>query len=283
MSDENTYVIADSETELARLQLQGSLLDEAVPLFPQLFQPEEHPHAKILDLGCGPGTWITQVAHKHPSFQVTAIDVNPRMVAYARATAEVQELEVEFSVMDILQPFTFEDETFDLVNLRFGAGFIPRAKAPAVFQECWRVLQPGGVMRNIESVHTSMPTSSPHPHALARFIFQALYMAGMTYNREEISLSAGTARIFQDIGFHPIDLAPAVLDISAGAMFHDAMYDDMRIGATLLKPFVVDQMHMCSSEDFDTSLKEVERLWQDPRFSAHWYVCSVSGMKPGVR
>lgn len=280
MNENNTYVIRDSETELARLQLQGMLLDEVLPMFPSLFQPEQHPHASVLELGFGPGGWMFQVAQAYPEYEVVGIDINPRMVAYARAQADVQELDVQFHEMDILQPLDFADGSFDLVNLRLGAGFLPVAKAPAVYQECWRILRPGGVLRNIEPVHASMPSASPSTLALQNFIFRALYTAGLTYNPSEMSLSAGTARILRDIGFHPIELVPHVLDISAGTALHSMMFDDMRVGTTLLKPFVVDQMHMCSAEEFDRFTQETERIWKDPRFCAHWYLCSVCGMKP---
>ncbi|MGH2479922.1 MAG: class I SAM-dependent methyltransferase [Ktedonobacteraceae bacterium] len=280
MDENNTYVIRDSETELARLQLQGSLFDEVLPMFPHLFQPDQHSRASILDLGFGPGGWVLQVAQAYPEYKIVGIDVNPRMVAYAQAQANVQELDVQFREMDLLHPFNFADGSFDLVNLRLGAGFLPVAKAPAVYQECWRVLKPGGVIRNIEHVHMSMPYASSSPLALASFIFQALYTAGLTYNASEMCLSAGTARVFQDIGFHPIELVPHILDISAGTVLHSSMFDDMRIGTMLLKPFVVDQMHMCSAEEFDHFFQDTERIWKDPRFCAHWYLCSVCGVKP---
>lgn len=277
MSEENTYVISDTETELARLQLQGNLLDESLPLFPRLFEPEEHPRAKILDLGCGPGSWVTQVAHLHSTFEVTGVDVNPRMVAYARATAEVQELDVQFHVMDILQPLDFADDTFDLVNLRFGAGFIPVTRAPDVFRECWRVLKPGGVIRNIESVHTSMPSASLHQ--MAHYIFQALHMVGLTYNPFEMSLSAETARLFQDIGFCSVEQQPHILDMSFGASLYQPMREDMLISTTLLKPFLVEATRVVTHEEFDRLAEEDRKVWGDPRFCAHWYVCSVCGMK----
>ncbi len=280
MDENNTYVIHDSETELARLQLQGSLFDEVLPMLPQIFQPDQHPQARILDLGFGPGGWMFQVAQAYPEYEVVGIDINPRMVAYAQAQANVQELDVQFREMDLLRPFDFADGSFDLVNLRLGAGFLPVAKAPAVYQECWRVLKPGGIVRNIECIHTSMPTASSSSLALQSFIFRALYTAGLTYNPSEMSLSAGTARIFQDIGFRPIDLTPHVLDISTGSVLHAMMLEDSRVGTLLLKPFVVERMHMCSAEEFDHLVQGAEQIWKDPQFCAHWYLCSVCGVKP---
>ncbi|MGH2479801.1 MAG: hypothetical protein ACRDHW_09120, partial [Ktedonobacteraceae bacterium] len=116
--------------------------------------------------------------------------------------------------------------------------------------------------------------------ALASYIFQALFAAGLTHNPSEMSLSAGTAHILQDIGFHPIDLTPYVVDISAGTPAHSIMFEDMKVGTALLKPFVVDRMHQCTDAEFDHYSQEAERIWQDPQFSAHWYLCAVCVVKP---
>ncbi len=277
MDNDNTYVIHDSETELARLQLQGALFDESIRLVPALFNTDLHPHARVLDLGCGPGGWAIQVAETYPEWEVIGIDVNSRMIDYANAQTEVLDLDVQFRVMDILQPLDFADASFDLVNLRFGAGFIPVAKAPAVFAECWRVLRPGGVLCNTESVHTSAPY--PSIHQMARHIFSALHRAGLTPTGFEMSLSAETAHLFRKAGFAPVEMVPYVLDMSAGAPLHYSMRDDLLITTTLLKPFLVDTMQICSTEEFDRLVEEERQVWADPHFCAHWYVCSVIGLK----
>ncbi len=278
MDNDNTYVIHDNETELARLQLQGALCDESMRLVPELFDAGLHPHAHVLDMGCGPGGWAIQVTGTYPEWKVTGVDVNPRMINYAHAQTEVLDLDVQFRVMDILQPLDFADASFDLVNLRFGAGFIPVAKAPAVFAECWRVLRPGGVLCNTESVHTSAPYAALHQ--MARHVFQAFHTAGLTYSPFEMSLSAETARLFREIGFAPVEMAPYVLDMSAGAPLYHSMREDLLISMTQLKPFLVDTMHICSTEEFDRLVEEERQMYADPHFCAHWYVCSVVGVKP---
>ena len=281
MSEENTYVLPDSELELARIQLQGTLLDEVLPLMPQLFQAEQRLHARVLDLACGPGSWVLDVGRAYPAFEVIGIDVNPRMISYARAQAEVLQSDVEFAVMDILQPLDFADGSFDLVNLRLGAGFLPRARAAAVLQECWRVLKPGGVFRNTEPAHISAP-SRPYQQMLA-WISDALFRAGMTSTPYTMAVSAETAHLLREIGFQPIDLTPHVVDMSAGSTLHHTMYDDTRVTIALLKPLLVERLHICDASEFERVASEMDQAWNDAGFSAHWYLSSVCGMKPGTK
>src|ERR1700681_1078545 len=37
----------------------------------------------VLDLACGPGEWVMQVATEHPNWRVTGVDKSKRMIAYA--------------------------------------------------------------------------------------------------------------------------------------------------------------------------------------------------------
>src|SRR5207249_9393336 len=73
----------------------------------------------ILDLGCGPGQWVRDVAYEYPKIEVTGIDISDIMIEYARAHARVQGLDnAHFQVMDITKPLEFGDNSFDLVNGR---------------------------------------------------------------------------------------------------------------------------------------------------------------------
>src|SRR5579884_1065663 len=46
----------------------------------------------VLDLGCGPGGWVLDVAFEHPDVEVAGVDISRTMVDYANARARSQEL-----------------------------------------------------------------------------------------------------------------------------------------------------------------------------------------------
>lgn len=278
---ENTYFIDENdERELARLQVQDNLFNEILDILPAQFKPEGHTRVGVLDLGCGPGGWALQVAQSYPEFSVMGVDVSPQMVEYARAQAEARELAVQFRIMDILKPWDFPDHYFDLVNMRFGTGFVPVAKSISLYQECWRVLRPGGILRITESVHMSTPLSQA-TQQLAILVFAAMHKAGLTYSPYEPSTIPVMAARLKEIGFTHMTLTPAVLDVSYGAPLHRSIREDLRVSNNLLRPFLLG-MGNSSVEELDELLEKQYQEWGQSDFCGHWHVCSLSATREGL-
>src|SRR5207237_9554655 len=102
----------------------------------------------ILDIACGPGAWVLEVAYSYPHIHVVGGDISRTMINYARTQASVQGLtNADFYVMDVLKRLDFPDNSFDLVTARFLVGFMPQKACPSILQECRRILRPGGVLR----------------------------------------------------------------------------------------------------------------------------------------
>jgi SAM-dependent methyltransferase len=55
---------------------------------------------RVIDLGCGPGLYVNQLARS--GARVTGIDFSPRSIAYARAGAEREGLDVDYRLGDYL-------------------------------------------------------------------------------------------------------------------------------------------------------------------------------------
>ncbi|HEY7419150.1 MAG TPA: class I SAM-dependent methyltransferase [Ktedonobacteraceae bacterium] len=150
----NTYVMGDSELELLRLQQQAEIFTYCEGgLFPERESVEGI--ARVLDLGCGSGDWIIGIARDYPGIEVTGVDVNDRSLEYGRARAQRMGLpNVHFEKMDILQPFTYSEPAFDVVNGRFLQGVLRKELWPEFIKECLRVLRPGGEIRLTEGTLT---------------------------------------------------------------------------------------------------------------------------------
>jgi len=99
----------------------------------------------ILDVACGPGGWVLDVARTYPQVQVTGFDISVLMIEYARAQVLTLELKhASFRVMDALRPLDFPDESFDLVNARSIFAFVPAQAWPGILKELLRITRPGG-------------------------------------------------------------------------------------------------------------------------------------------
>src|SRR5438094_299726 len=116
----------DSGVEIARLinldRMTTTAMGGVFAGLPETDLPQLH---NVLDLGCGPGSWVLDVAFAYPGCEVAGVDICQTMIEYAWARAHTQLLSnASFGVMDITQPLDFSDNTFDLVSARFLAGVL---------------------------------------------------------------------------------------------------------------------------------------------------------------
>jgi len=87
--EHNTYLMnIESETELARLQLQEGLFNNIIDTFPSQFVPGAG--KSILDLACGPAGWLLNIIQAHPEMSGTGVDLSAQMIRYARARAQAR-------------------------------------------------------------------------------------------------------------------------------------------------------------------------------------------------
>ncbi|GCE20642.1 hypothetical protein KDK_44420 [Dictyobacter kobayashii] len=106
----------------------------------------------MLDIACGPGGWALDLAFARPDMEVIGIDISQTMITYATASANSQDLRnISFDVMDTTQRLDFPDHSFDLVNGRLLSSFLRKDAWVGLFQECKRILRPGGVLRITET------------------------------------------------------------------------------------------------------------------------------------
>ena len=100
--------------------------------------------ARLLDVGCGPGTITAGLAARVPAGHVTAIDRAADVLDSARAEAERQGLaNVTFETGDVYQ-LAFGDGTFDVVHAH---QVLQHLSDPvAALAEMRRVCRPGGLV-----------------------------------------------------------------------------------------------------------------------------------------
>jgi SAM-dependent methyltransferase len=106
--------------------------------------PRLAPDARVLDVGCGPGTITADLAARVPGGDVTAIDAAADVLAQARQEAERRGLDnVRFDTGDVYR-LDFADGTFDVVHAH---QVLQHLTDPvAALREMRRVCRPGGLV-----------------------------------------------------------------------------------------------------------------------------------------
>ena len=86
-------------------------------LFDQHVRPRLSPEPLVVDLGCGPGLFLRDVAQRVPGAKLHGFDLTQAMIDYARAL-DFGASTAAFEVLDIVeQPLPFADGSVDLMGL----------------------------------------------------------------------------------------------------------------------------------------------------------------------
>jgi SAM-dependent methyltransferase len=278
----NTYFLdPESPTELARLINLDRVTTQAMggPLS-GLTEQEIAGLRNVLDLGCGPGGWVLDVAFEHPEIEVAGVDISRPMIDYANARARSQELtNASFGVMDIRQPLDFADGAFDLVNARLLVAVLLREDWASLLLECKRLLRPGGIVRLTEMVDPGASTSQ----AFDRIIFltaQAFARRGYGYSPSgnTVDMTPVMPTLLRRAGFTDVRAQAHLLEFSAGTPGWADFFRNSEVWTAQVQPFLVN-MGVVKAEEFRLLHQQMVAEMQQPAFCGMWHFVTVRGTR----
>lgn len=133
--------------EIAQARLRNSFLDIL-----GAYLPDAVDH--VLDIGCSVG--ISTIAlHRYlqqrqpASIQTVGLDLSPYMLAVAKVRDDRSEIYQWLHGKAEATPFT--DDSFDVVTLQFVLHELPHQATRDIFQECLRILRPGGCLAIVDN------------------------------------------------------------------------------------------------------------------------------------
>lgn len=277
-SNENTYILGHSGAEKARLIEQDRHFTRGMGgLLPDL--PDLSGIERVLDVACGPGGWALELAQAYPHMQVVGIDIDKGMIDYANAQAHASGLDnASFSVMNAIEPLTFSDASFDLVNARFMVGFLPRAAWPAVLQELVRIVRRGGTIRLTETEWRGC--SGISYERSQTLTMHAIQRAGQLFSPDDrhVGITPMVRRLLSDTGCLNIREVAYALDFSAGTDTHMELYQDLWIAQKLLQPFLVG-MGVATQQEVDDIYQRIPVEMLSDDFYGILYLLTVLGEK----
>lgn len=275
------YVLdTESGAEMARLMRQDQLITQGMGgIFPE--HPKLDGVERILDLACGPGGWVIETAFAYPDIAVVGVDISEKMIAYARAQAEVQQVSnASFQVVNILQhPLPFPDASFDLVNERFIVGFMQQQRWPQLVRESLRLLRPGGILRFTE-VELGF-ANKPSFEKAWWLILQAMARNGLGFspNGLHFSIFPMLLSFFRQAGIEDQQKMAHVVEFSSGTEAHEGFYYDFANAFLALEPFI-EKSGVATLEDWRTIAQKGLAEMLESDFCAIWALLTVWGKKP---
>ena len=108
---------------------------------------------RLLDVGCGTGRTLHQIARTHPSMRLWGVDLSPAYVKVARRLlADLPEVAL---AVENAEALPFADGAFDVVTSVYVFHELPRNARRNVVREMHRVLRPGGLVVIEDSAQVS--------------------------------------------------------------------------------------------------------------------------------
>lgn len=273
----STYFVQDrsSEDELSRVTLQDHMVTASMGgVLPE--QPDPTAFRRVIDIGCGTGGWLIETAKTYPMIsRLVGVDISARMIEYARAQAEIQQVSdrVEFHVMDALRVLEFPDSTFDLVNQRLGLSYLRTWDWPRLLQEFQRIAQSGGVIRlsEVDMVESNSPSLTRREEIL----LQAFYQAGHFFTLSKDGVTRELMPLLRRYGLQNVQGQLHTMEYRAGTVEGQLFAENMARGFRTLQPFMRKWGHL--PDDHEAIYQSMLNEMQQPDFVATWKMLTVWG------
>ncbi|CAG8736432.1 8163_t:CDS:2, partial [Ambispora leptoticha] len=141
------YFLANDDEEAYRLsRYHEALKDIWGGPFNSPVEEKLRQGARVIDIGCGTGIWILDMAQQYPNSKFVGIDISPIQ------PTENLPPNVKFIQYNVLDGLPYEDSSFDFVHEQFMvAAFTESQWEEKVIPEMIRIARPDGWVESLEA------------------------------------------------------------------------------------------------------------------------------------
>jgi ubiquinone/menaquinone biosynthesis C-methylase UbiE len=156
---------------------------------------------KLLDIGCGTGRTLHQIARTHPAMRLHGVDLSPAYIKLARKRLlDVDEVTL---AVENGEKLPWADATFDIVTSVYLFHELPRNARRNVVREMLRVVKPNGLVVIEDSAQPSeSPDLAAVLHGFPRDFHEPFY---------EDYLEDDLGALLEEIGFVDVATRPALV------------------------------------------------------------------------
>jgi len=252
-----------------------------------VLQEQEDPSKfrRVLDIGCGPGGWLLEVAQAYPQIEkLYGIDISSMIIHHARQQAEQQNMmtgpkeRIEFLPMDALLVLEFPRDFFDLVNFRFGVSFMRQWDWPKMLSEMNRVTRTGGIVRIVDGETNVLFSESKALSQFYELMTRALFRAGHLFKEEQSGLIDELPSLLVRSGFQKIETRESVIEYRAGTELGDTWIKDIMYMFRTFRPFL--HRYGCDPKGCNEICQQATQDMQQPGFTANYRLVTTWAINP---
>lgn len=141
---DHSAAVYDLSVELLFLGTADIMRRQVIPPIAEFLRGQDPASVRLLDIGCGTGRTLKQLATAQPALRYHGVDLSPYYIKAARAlladTAEVSLL------VENAEALPYIDEYFDIITSVYLFHELPRNPRRRVLREAYRLLRPGGLL-----------------------------------------------------------------------------------------------------------------------------------------
>jgi ubiquinone/menaquinone biosynthesis C-methylase UbiE len=273
------YIMNPENTaEMARLTKLAEHLTGGIGLLPSAIDLSSC--TEILDVGCGPGEWVLEIARRFPMSQVRGVDISALMIAYAQFCAQAEgRSNVQFLQADARQHLPFADATFDMVHVRLASAWLSKTTWPTIIQEYFRVVKAEGLVCCTEFENLGITNSAALTH-YNTICMQALRQTNQCFSPagDHSGVTVMLPPFLQEAGFQHIQVEAHAVPYSFGAVGHHTMVENLTSGLKLVQPFLLNQ-GVATQAELDVLYEQTVKDMHLESFRAMVYYLRVWGKK----
>jgi len=264
--------------ELSRLEIQDNMITTGMGgVLPEL--SDKHHLRRVLDVGCGTGGWLMELARTHPTREkLVGGDISHTMMEYARSQAVREGLDgrVQFQEMDALRALPFPDSFFDLVNQRLGVSWMRNWEWKKLFVEYHRVTRPGGIIRMTEAA--IVQSNSEALTRLCDLVLETCFHSARFFDQRPDGIISKLVPLMTMHGSEDVQTQGHSLAYHTGTREHVMFSEDMRHLFRVSLPFFQKWAHV--PDDYEDIYQRALIEMQQPKCVAHWQFLTAWGIRP---
>ena len=128
-------------------------------------QASVQPGHRILDIGCGTGTFAVAIKRWLPTAEVVGLDPDPKALARSHRKAKANGVSIRFD-QGFADALPYANASFDRVFSTLMFHHLPQDAKVAALREVRRVLKPGGSLQLLDIVEPGRHGHNPLPRWL---------------------------------------------------------------------------------------------------------------------